>query len=275
MYAFVRLCLFVCLCVCACVCLCVCVSVRVCVCVCVWCVRMCARACASGFVCAWRTTGVVSGVGLVISRLTTHLRCSVGMVFFVKKFASCLIRCMLYTFIIIYAVVTVAAFAAGIPILGGIFAFITLVTMWYVRMCLCACLSVRLYECMFACVCLQCPACVSAVASICDVAVRYRWVYRVMSRVPFASAILVTGVTSVNTYPATFLVAFSALPVMFAWVCTWAIAAFGVFVAMSGSPCNGAAAGGGKSAVSTFLPRLVLFLMLVSFYWGMQVGGGR
>ena len=93
-----------------------------------------------------------------------------------------------------------------------------------------------------------------------------------MSRVPFASAILVTGVTSVNRYPATFLVAFAALPIMFAWVCVWVLATFGVFVKLSGDPCNSATASNNND---TFMPRLIMFLMLISFYWGMQVRSAR
>lgn len=60
-----------------------------------------------------------------------------------------------------------------------------------------------------------------------------------MSRVPFASAILVTGVTGVNKYPATFVVAFLALPVMFAWAIVWIIATFGICASSLGVTMRG------------------------------------
>lgn len=128
----------------------------------------------------------------------------------------------------------------------------------------------------------------STIATLTRLLVWFRYIFSIRNRIPFASANLKAALTAVQKYPATFFVAFGALVVHLLWIvlvsawshnvccsptalltlclcmplarrahmCTcaqWALALFGVEANTLGDGY------------------ICEFLMLVSFYWGIQV----
>ena len=98
---------------------------------------------------------------------------------------------------------------------------------------------------------------VAAVFMLFCACLTFVYILWVRSRIDFAVAHLEAAVDAVRAFPGLVVVGFALVAVQLLWVVFWALAALGL--AHSAGSAGGAAGG------------LVVFVMLVSLYWGVQV----
>jgi hypothetical protein len=89
------------------------------------------------------------------------------------------------------------------------------------------------------------------------------YAYCVWSRIPFAAANLVTAVTAVRANLGLALYAYISLLLLFGWSLWWTIAASSTILVLGNCDTSGVC----QNEVNPF----VVFLLLVSLYWTIQV----
>lgn len=93
------------------------------------------------------------------------------------------------------------------------------------------------------------------------------YIYFVRNRIPFAAANLQAACDAVNAYPSLFLVAVTMLFVQSLWIFFWAAAALGIQHKLNVN-AGAAASNSDHGSSSNSSGGLMMFVLLVSFYWG-------
>jgi hypothetical protein len=95
------------------------------------------------------------------------------------------------------------------------------------------------------------------------------YVYYVRNRIPFAAANLETAVDAIRAYPSLFVVAVGMLLVQGLWIFFWAAAALGIQHSLNTDSSTGTTKQKGSQSGG-----VMMFFLLISFYWGVQVFRG-